>query len=76
MSKLTKAIGEMKEAYYLAWEWVGHSDHYSDRYSAWHSARYSAWNSAIDSSWNSAIDSADYIDNKNAEVFLKVLKHE
>lgn len=64
MSKLTKAVNEMKEAWYSAWRSVIHSARRSVIYSARRAAIYSA------------SSSSKYKNNKNAEVFLKVLKDE
>lgn len=68
MSKLTRAINEMRKVYYSSYcsacDWIGHSARYS--------AYYSARKAAGDSAWCSA----HYEDNKNIEVFLKVFRSE
>lgn len=80
MSRLDKAINKMSEVYYLASDSAIYSSQYSAICSAIYSAKYSvmylAGHSATEGAWFSARYSAYYKDNKNIEVFLKVLKYE
>lgn len=64
MSELDKVIDEVSEVCYPA------------ENSAIYSAYCSAWNSTSFSALDSSMYSSDYKDNKNAEVFLRVLKDE
>lgn len=73
MSKLDKVINDMNSA--------RNSSMYLARHLDWNSARRSAWNSAwgldvVYSTRRSARYSDKYKDNKNVEVFLRVLKDE
>lgn len=93
ISKLDKAINEIKKSWNSAIYSAIYSASNSARYSVSNPAMYSAWESVVgysirDSAWESvwgssiysarysASSSSKYKDNKNVEVFLKVLKDE